>query len=180
MEDSDEQRFFAAIKCRRTLAKQAKMCRRSGSQVTDEIMALWSRAQDHGKMTCQKIHALYKSSLGDGDKDSENLEESEDPALNVTVNCIQDAMMVHNKIKGNPTLNAILAAAEDVLMDAWPWFKLSCLALTIKKSKKMYLSVGFGKVVEDFTAFWFGKGTVCLCLWVCLSLVLSLSPSFPL
>ena len=42
IEDNKESRFFLAIQARRQHQKQARMCRRSGSQITDEIMSLWA------------------------------------------------------------------------------------------------------------------------------------------
>ena len=54
--------------------KVAKLVRRSGRQVVDEIMSLWRTKKD-GKATALQLFKLYQDNLGDTGKDNDN----EDP-----------------------------------------------------------------------------------------------------
>ena len=130
IEDSIEARFLASIESRRVTMKTANICRRSGSQVVDEIMSIRNTKSEVGKLTCQKLHALYNNHLGDSQSD-----DGDDPSLNVSYEMIQTALTIKNRVKGVPVLNSILGEAEDTLMTQSPWFTLSNLGATINKNK---------------------------------------------
>ena len=146
IEDSEERRFFKALSCRREAQISANMCRRSASQVVDEVISVWTstqqppnekakqRPEQQPRMTIKKLHDLYKKHCGDTEGDDN--EDGEDCSLNMNYNCIRDALCIHNRIKTNPILNHILQNAEDVLMERSPFFNISNLALIIKKAKR--------------------------------------------
>ena len=104
--DNKDQQLFHAMMFRRDIMKLAKLARRSGSQVVDEIMSLW-RAHSHnkkdGKATAQQVLNLYQVNLGDTGKEIDN----DDPSMTMTLSMVQSAIIIQKAIKDVPSINAV-------------------------------------------------------------------------
>ena len=127
--DSVETIFVEAIQFRRDMMKVARLARRSGSQVVDEIMSLWRTKKD-GKATAQQLLKLYQENLGDNGKDNDD----EDPSSSMTVSMIQAAMTIPKAVKYVPSINAVLIEASEVLMEKSPFFSITNTWVMAKKS----------------------------------------------
>ena len=95
--DSVEMILFEAITIRRSITKAAKLARRSGSQVVDEIMSLWRTKKD-GKATAQQLLKLYQDNLGDIGIGKDN--DDEDPSSAMTISMIQAALAIQGGERG--------------------------------------------------------------------------------
>ena len=62
-------------------------------------------------------------------------DNGEGASLNVTIDCISDALMVQQKMKNVCELNAILTESDNILSQASPWYSLSYIAITIRRAK---------------------------------------------
>ena len=107
--------------------KLATLVRRSGSQVVDGIMSLW-RAQSHnkkeGQATAQSIMKLYQDNLGDSGKEN----DSDDPAIVMTLSMVQAAMIIQKQIKDVAAINAVMIDASETLSETSPFFSITNLS----------------------------------------------------
>ena len=133
--DSEDSRMFRAILERRTIQKRFMLVKRSAAQIVDEVMCLWARKEKTvGKMTPDRLFALYQSALGDTDSDAG--EDGDDAAMNMSKTCIMNAQNVHKHILSEVSLNEIVQKGES-LGDQSPFHGLAALKAIQNRCKTL-------------------------------------------
>ena len=130
--DNDQKRFFKGIQLRREIVRAGSQARRSATQITQEILSLWTEfAKEGEKPTIEKIMKMYADNCGDED----STDQEQDPNLNMTKTAITQALAIQKTILDDEQLMSIVNNCEDVLNDRSPFFNMSNLHLISMRAK---------------------------------------------